>query len=126
MPDPWIKHKHKPICLKCGAAKQITRHHVIPKTHLPHFNIKRPGAPTVSLCRECHCDIEDRILFTEAFVNKTRVGERKPLDSTEDYWYILALFIGVGRLSELLKSGRVVLHPTIPERIKNHKSHHHT
>lgn len=114
------KNKPKSSCLKCGATKQITRHHVIPKAHLSHFKMKKPGAPTASLCRECHCDIERHILFTEAFVNRTKVGERKPLPKTDDYWDILALFIGLGRLSELMRIGKVVLHPTVPPHIHKH------
>lgn len=105
--------KPKRICLKCGTTHQITNHHVIPKVHLIFFKIKRLTAPTVSLCCKCHRDIEKHILFSEALLNRTRIGERLPLPKVDDYWYILSIFIGIQRFSELLKSGKVPRHPTI-------------
>ncbi len=110
----WKNKKNKPqiTCLKCGTNKQITKHHVIPKTHVDHYKMKKHDAPTVSLCVKCHRTIEDRILWTEAFVNRGSVGQRLPLHKMEDYWYILSMFIGIQRFSELLKTGKVSKHPT--------------
>ena len=104
--------EYRPVCLKCGTEKTITRHHVIPKVHLSHFGIKNLGAPTVSLCQKCHCDIERKILWTEAFTHRGQLGQRIPLNKVDDYWYILAMFIGMQRFSELLREGKVPKHPT--------------
>ena len=111
----WKKqrNKTKTPCLKCGKEEKITKHHVIPKVHLEHFNIKNIGSPTVTLCSTCHREIEKHILWTEAFVNRSRIGERKPLHKADDYWYILSMFIGFQRFSELLRNDRFRSHPTI-------------
>jgi 5-methylcytosine-specific restriction endonuclease McrA len=109
------KQKYKkpvPICMKCDTTERMTRHHVIPRTHLIFFDIKPQDAPTVSLCFKCHGKIEEKILWTEAFYNRTRIGDRKPLPKTDDYWFILSLFIGPKRFAELLRAGIVQRHPT--------------
>ena len=109
-------HSKKPVpmCLKCGTTEQMTKHHVIPKTHLDFFKLKPHDAPTVSLCAKCHRKIEEKILWTEAFHNRTRIGDRKPLAKVDDYWFILTLFIGPKRFTELLRAGKVQHHPTCP------------
>ncbi len=106
--------KNVSMCLKCGTTDQMTKHHAIPKMHLDFFNLKPQNAPTVSLCSKCHRKIEEKILWTEAFYNRTRIGERKPLPKVEDYWYILTLFIGPKRFTELFRAGKVQHHPTCP------------
>ncbi len=110
--------KYRVFCLKCNSFHHMTRHHVIPKVHLNHFSINPKGAPTVSLCQTCHRDLERQILWTEAFVHRGRIGERLPLKGPDDYWYILSMFIGIQRFSELFKSGKIPRHPT--SHIKHH------
>jgi len=44
-------------CEKCGAKKNLTKHHILPRRHFGVFGQK------IDLCRRCHDELELRIPF---------------------------------------------------------------
>lgn len=91
-------------CLKCGTEHNITDHHIVPRVHCKGSN------QTVRLCRSCHDRLEDCIQAVEAYTAGVSIGVRHRLDNEDDYYKILASFIGLDRWAQLIREGSLPRH----------------
>ena len=59
----------RPRCCVCGKMRKNTTHHVVPKTH----GGKRNKANRLSICRDCHDDLEKFIRILEGMKDGKRI-----------------------------------------------------
>lgn len=74
-------------CPKCNEEKNLTRHHIFPRTHFKGNQTLL--AEIILICRECHDDLEYEISMQEG---RNRKGKRNRL-RVIDYVIILQNFI---------------------------------
>jgi hypothetical protein len=76
------------VCSKCGKDKPQEKHHFLPQCH---FGKGAKNPHTISLCGECHEQIDDIILLVESIFGGVKLGQRFMLTKHEyekihKYW----------------------------------------
>ena len=55
--DPYLIHSKENICVVCGSDKELTKHHVVPRSYRQHFPVQfktHLSHDCVLLCVDCH------------------------------------------------------------------------